>query len=70
MDAHAPLGPQMAIMLASVLLCGILVDDDYSLFAARLGRLIRTPRIYRGVNRTTGGLLIGEGMLAAIWRAL
>jgi hypothetical protein len=45
MDAHAPLGLQMAIMLASVLPCGILVDDDYSLFTARPGRLIRTPRI-------------------------
>ena len=70
MDAHAPLEPQLAMMLASVVLCGALIDGNYSLFAARLRPFIRTPRAQRAVNRTTGGLLVGEGVLAAIWRAL
>lgn len=70
MDTHAPLAPQLAMMLASVVLCGVLIDGNYSLFATRLRSFIRTPHMQRAVNRTSGGLLVGEGVLAAIWRAL
>ena len=68
-NEHAPLLPQLAIMEATVLLCGAMVDGGYSLFAAHLRRFVRTPGAQRAVNRTTGGLLVGEGVLAAVWRA-
>ncbi len=70
LDADVPLAPQMALMLVSVAACGSLVDGGYSLGAAQLRRLIRTARAQRAVNRLTGGLLVGEGVLAAGWRGL
>jgi threonine/homoserine/homoserine lactone efflux protein len=70
LDEHAPLLPQLALMIATVLACGTLIDGGYSLFAAHLRRFIRTPGAQRVVNRTTGGLLVGEGILAAAWRAV
>lgn len=68
-NERAPLPAQLGVMLATVLICGTLIDGGYSLFAARLRRSIRTHRAQRVVNRATGGLLIGEGVLAAVWRA-
>jgi threonine/homoserine/homoserine lactone efflux protein len=70
LDADVPLAPQLGFMLASVVACGALVDGGYSLGAAQLRRFIRTARTQRAVNRVTGGLLVGEGVLAAGWRGL
>ena len=70
MDPHAPLLPQLAPMLASVLVCGTMVDGSYSIFAGSLRRFIRAPRAQRAVNRVTGGALVAEGALAAAWRGL
>lgn len=69
LDAAAPLWPQLVAMLAGVLLCGVLVDGGYTVFAASLRRFIATRRTQRAVNRVAGGILIGEGVLAAGWRA-
>ena len=70
LNEKAPLLTQFAIMLITVLACAPLIDGGYSLFAGSLRRFIRTARAQRMVNRTTGGLLVGEGILAAAWRAL
>lgn len=70
LDADAPLPPQLAAMLAGVILCGIMVDGSYSAFAASLRRFIATRRAQRAVTRVAGGILVGEGVLAAGWRAL
>jgi threonine/homoserine/homoserine lactone efflux protein len=70
MDPHAPLLPQLAAMLASVMACGTVVDGGYSMFAASLRRFIRARRAQRAVNRVAGGMLVGEGVLAAVWRGL
>jgi threonine/homoserine/homoserine lactone efflux protein len=70
LNERAPLLPQFAIMLGTVLLCAPLIDGGYSLFAGSLRSFIRTTRAQRMVNRTTGGLLVGEGILAAAWRVL
>lgn len=69
-DAQAALWPQFACMVASVLVCGAMVDGSYSLFAAQFRRFLHTLRRQRAVNRAAGGLLMGEGILAAAWRAL
>ena len=69
-DARAPLLPQFAVMLATVLVCGTIIDGTYSTFALNIRRFLRTPRLQRTVNRATGGLLVGEGVLAAAWRSL
>ena len=70
LDAAAPLWPQLVAMLAGVLACGVLVDGSYMVFAASLRRFIATRRTQRAVNRVAGGVLIGEGVLAAGWRAV
>ncbi len=70
MDPHAPLLPQLVPMLASVLVCGTVVDGSYSVFAGSLRRFIRAPRAQRAVNRVTGGALVAEGALAAAWRGI
>lgn len=70
LNEKAALLPQYLPMLATVAICGPMVDSSYTLFAGSLRRFIRTSRAQRLVNRTTGGLLIGEGLLAATWRTL
>jgi len=69
-DAGALLLPQLGAMLAGVLVCGALVDGGYTVFAASLRRFIAGHRRQRAVNRVAGGILMGEGVLAAGWRAL
>jgi homoserine/homoserine lactone efflux protein len=70
LDPRASLGGQLAVMLPSVLVLGLTVDGCYSLFAARFRRFIRTRRAGRAVNRLAGGVLVGEGVLAAAWRGI
>jgi threonine/homoserine/homoserine lactone efflux protein len=65
-----PLAPQLAAMLASVLICGALVDGTYSIFAARLRRIVRSARAQRVLHRVAGGTLAAEGVLAAAGRSL
>jgi threonine/homoserine/homoserine lactone efflux protein len=70
LDADAPLLPQLAAMLAAVILCGTVVDGGYTVFAATLRRFVATRRTQRAVSRVAGGILVGEGVLAAGWRVL
>ena len=70
LDSGAPLLPQLGAMLAGVVVCGVLVDGGYTVFAASLRRFIATRRAQRAVNRIAGGILVGEGVLAAAWRAV
>jgi threonine/homoserine/homoserine lactone efflux protein len=70
LNPRAPLGGQLGLMLPSVLVVGLAVDGCYSLFGARFRRFIRTRRAGRAVNRFAGGVLVGEGVLAAAWRGI
>jgi threonine/homoserine/homoserine lactone efflux protein len=67
LDPGAALPPQVAIMAATVIVCGLLVDGSYSLLAARLAARLRSVRARRAANRFAGGTLIAEGALAALW---
>ncbi len=67
LDAHAPFAPQVAIMAATVIVCGLLVDGSYSLLATRLAQRLRSARARRRANRFAGITLIAEGTLAALW---
>jgi threonine/homoserine/homoserine lactone efflux protein len=66
----AKLAPQLAAMVATILVCGTAVDSCYALFAARVRRHLRTGRRQVLANRLAGGVLMGEGVLAALGRAL
>ncbi len=70
MAPRAPLLPQLGAMLASVFVCGTLVDGGYTLCAASLRRFTRGTRRQRAVNRVAGGVLVGEGVIAAMWRGV
>ncbi|MDE2006668.1 MAG: LysE family translocator [Rhodospirillales bacterium] len=70
MDPAAPLGPQLATMAATILVCGTAVDSCYALFAARARHWLGGGRRQHLANRVAGGVLMGEGALAALGRAV
>ena len=70
LDPHAPLPPQLGVMVGSIVVCGVLVDGGYTMFAASLRRFIRAPGAQRVVNRVAGGTLVAEGALTAVSRGL
>ena len=70
MDPSAPIWPQLAVLVPSVLVLGTLVDGSYAMAASTLRRFTRAPGAQRLVNRVCGGLLVGEGVGAVAWRGL
>jgi len=70
LNPAAPLAGQLAAMVPSVLLCGAIVDGGYSMFAASLRRALGSGRRQRVANRIAGGVLMSEGVLAALGRSL
>ena len=58
-----PLMPQLGVVAATILVCGTAVDSCYALFADRVRRQVLA-------NRLAGGMLRGEGVLAALGRTL
>ncbi len=70
MNPHAALLPQLGMMLVSIMVFGALIDGSYSLFAARIGSRLSSRRSRKAVNQVAGGILVGEGALAAAWRGI
>jgi threonine/homoserine/homoserine lactone efflux protein len=68
LDQASPVLPQLLVFEASFLVLATLNALGYSLLASAARRTIRQPRVQRAVNRTGGGLLIGAGALALVWR--
>ena len=68
LDPRAPLAPQVAVMAATVVAGGLLVDSTYTLLATQLARRLRTSRAQRLANRFAGATLVAEGTLAALLR--
>ncbi len=70
-DPARPQLIQYVICGATLVLTDLVVMTGYTGFAAKLLRLLRTPRQVRFMNRTFGGLLVGMGaLLASFKRAL
>lgn len=70
-DPSRPQLLQYVICGATLVSTDLVVMTGYTAFAAKLLRLLRTPRQVRFMNRTFGGLLIGMGaLLASFKRAL
>ncbi len=68
LDPGAPLLPQFVVFEATFLVLAVLNALGFALLAAAARRAIRRPRVQRAVNRTGGTLLIGAGVMTAIWR--
>ena len=53
---------QATVFVAVFVLTGMVVDTSYAVLADRMGRVIRSPRVQTGVNRTAGVTIIGAGV--------
>ena len=67
-DPHAPLLAQYLIIGATMVAVDMLVMAGYTGLAAKVLRLLRTPRQQRRMNRTFAGLFVGAATLLATLR--
>lgn len=65
-DARAPLGPQMGVLLATLIATAAIVDAGWCLLASRLRPLLTRHATLR--SRVTGSLMIGAGAALALAR--
>lgn len=66
-NPSAPYLPQIALMGATAMVCGIVSDGAYALLFARAGHLL-SARHLRAVSRGSGAILIGGGLWLALAR--
>ena len=69
-DPHAPLVAQYVTIAATMVTVDLIVMAGYTGLAAKVLRLLRTPKQQRRVNRTFAGLFVAAaGLLATLRRA-
>ncbi|MDQ1080333.1 LysE family translocator [Pseudoroseomonas cervicalis] len=64
----APFLPQVGVMVATFVTMAAANAALYGWLAASARGALRRPGVQRAVNRTGGGLLVGAGLLSALWR--
>ncbi|MBT8765865.1 homoserine/homoserine lactone efflux protein [Pseudomonas boanensis] len=67
-DPHAPLVEQYLVMGATMITVDLIVMAGYTGLAARVLRLLRTPRQQRMMNRSFAALFVGAAALLATVR--
>jgi homoserine/homoserine lactone efflux protein len=67
-DPARALLPQYLTVVGTLTAIDLVVMSGYTLFAARMLRLLRTPRQIRLMNRVFGGLFIGAAALLATFK--
>ncbi|HXS22166.1 MAG TPA: LysE family translocator [Steroidobacteraceae bacterium] len=60
-DPHLPAGPQLLLMIATMIVMALLSDSGYALLAARARGWFTVPERRRLQSRISGTLLIGVG---------
>jgi threonine/homoserine/homoserine lactone efflux protein len=65
--AAKPFAPQMAVLEATFILIAVANTSAYALLGGLAQRHLVRPKVRRTVNRTSGSLLIGAGLLSAGW---
>jgi homoserine/homoserine lactone efflux protein len=65
LDLGRALAPQYAVIGATIAFTDLVVMAAYTGLAAKLLRLLRSPRQIRLLNRTFGGLFVAAGVLLA-----
>ncbi|HEX3844443.1 MAG TPA: LysE family translocator [Steroidobacteraceae bacterium] len=60
-DSHLPAGPQLLVMIGTMIVMALLTDSIYALLAGRARGWFMAPRRRRLQARVTGTLLIGVG---------
>ena len=67
-DPHAPLGAQYLTIAATMVTVDLIVMAGYTGLAAKVLRLLRTPKQQRRLNRTFAGLFVAAAALLATLR--
>jgi len=67
-DPSAPQAIQYAICAATLSFTDVVVMSGYTMFAARVLRLLREPRHIRAMNKTFGGLFVAAGAALATFK--
>lgn len=67
-DKTAPLGPQMALMVATFVIMAAINTGLYVVLADRLRRRITRPSVIQWFNRVGGACLVGMGVATALAR--
>lgn len=68
LDLSHPLGPQYLVIAATLAFTDLVVMAGYTALAARLLRLLKSPRQIRLLNRTFGSLFVAAGFLLALFK--
>jgi homoserine/homoserine lactone efflux protein len=68
LDPSRPLALQYAVIAATLAFTDLVVMAGYTALAARLLRLLKTPRQMRLLNRVFGSLFVAAGLLLAGFR--
>jgi len=67
-DPGMPLLPQYALCTVTLMVTDFFVMGAYAGLAARVLRILRTPRQIRWINRTFGSLFVTAGLLLATFK--
>ena len=68
LDLSLPLAPQYLVIAATLGFTDLIVMAGYTALAAKVLRLLKTPRQMRVLNRLFGGLFVGAGILLATFK--
>lgn len=68
LDLGRDLGPQYLVIAATLGFTDLVVMAGYTALAARVLRLLKSPRQIRAMNRAFGGLFVGAGLLLATFK--
>jgi threonine/homoserine/homoserine lactone efflux protein len=64
--AAGPVAPQMLVLGTMLVALGVMSDGTYALVAARAGRSLRAVARRRRLDRLSGGVFVGLGVVAAL----
>jgi homoserine/homoserine lactone efflux protein len=68
LDLTQPLAPQYAVIAATLAFTDVVVMGGYTALAAKVLRLLRSPRQIRLMNRCFGSLFVLAGCLLALFK--
>jgi homoserine/homoserine lactone efflux protein len=68
LDLGRSLGPQYLVIAATLGFTDLVVMAGYTVLAAKLLRLLKSPRHIRWMNRAFGGLFVAAGVLLATFK--
>jgi homoserine/homoserine lactone efflux protein len=68
LDLGHALGPQYAVIGATVGFTDLVVMAGYTALASKVLRLLKSPRQLKAMNRTFGGLFVAAGVLLATFK--